>query len=89
MLIVAFSESTMRRTQVILWYKRIKEGREEVNDNARSGRPSTSITDKNIEAVNKMILDNRGIAIREVVGDVGISFGSCQYIFTDVLGMNC
>ena len=34
-----------------------------------------------------MILGNRRITIREVADDVGISFGSCQAIFTDVLGM--
>ena len=42
---------------------------------------------KNIEAMKKMILDNRRIAIREVAADVGMSFGLCQAIFTDVLGM--
>ena len=85
MLTVAFGESTMSRTQVQLWYNRFKEGREDVNDDARPGRPSTSTTDENIEAVKKMILDNRRITIREVADDVGISFGSCQAIFTDVL----
>ena len=30
---------------------------------------------------------NRRISIREVADDVGISFGSCQAIFQDVLGM--
>ena len=34
-----------------------------------------------------MILDNRRITIREITDDVRISFGSCQAIFTDVLGM--
>ena len=69
----------MSRTQVQLCYNRFKEGRPE--------RPSTSTTDENIEAVKKMILDNRRIIIREVADDVGIQFGSCQVIFTDVLGM--
>lgn len=87
MLTVAFGESTMSRTQVQLWYNRFKEGREDVNDDARPGRPSTSTTDENIDAVKKMILDNRRITIREVADDVGISFGTCQAIFTDVLGM--
>ena len=54
MLTVAFG-----RTQVQLWYKRFKEGRENVNDDARSGCPSTSTIHENIEAVKKMILDNR------------------------------
>ncbi|XP_018339114.1 PREDICTED: uncharacterized protein LOC108746691 [Trachymyrmex septentrionalis] len=34
-----------------------------------------------------MILENHRITIREVADDVGISFGSCQAIFSDVLGM--
>ena len=34
-----------------------------------------------------MILDNCRITIREVADNVGISFGLCQAIFTDVLGM--
>ena len=34
-----------------------------------------------------MILDYRQITITKVADDVGISFGSCQAIFTDVLGM--
>ena len=38
MLIVAFGKSTMSRTQVQLWYNRSEEGREDVNENVRSGR---------------------------------------------------
>ena len=62
---MAFGESTMSRTQFQLWYNRFKEGREDVNNNARPGRPSTSTTDETIKAVKKMILDNHRITIRE------------------------
>ena len=86
MLTVTFGDSTMSRTQVQLWYNRFKEDRD-ISDDPRPGCPSTSTTDKNIEAVKKMILDNRRITIREVADDVGISFGSCQAIFMDVLGV--
>ena len=58
-LTVAFGESTMSRTQVQLWYKRFKESREDINNDARPGRPSKSTNDENIKAVKKMILDNR------------------------------
>ena len=54
----------MNRTQVKLWYNRFKEGRE---DDARTGRPSTSTTDENIEAVKKMILDNRRIVLERLL----------------------
>ena len=49
-----------------------------MNDHARPGSPSTSITDENMEAGKKIILDNRGIIIGEVADVAGISFGSCQ-----------
>ena len=48
---------------------------------------STSKTDENIEAVMNMILDNRQITASEVANNIGIQFGACQAIFTDVLGM--
>ena len=54
------------RTQIQLWYNRFKEGREDVNDDARPGRPNTSTTDENIEAVKKMILDNRRIVLERL-----------------------
>ena len=38
---------------------------EDVNDDARSGRLSTSTTDENMEAVKKLILDNHRITIGE------------------------
>ena len=77
----------MSRTQIQLQYNRFKEGRENINDDARPGLPTILTTDGNIEAVKKMILDNHRSTIQEIADDVGISFGSCQAIFTDVLGM--
>ena len=76
-MIVAFGAPTMSRTQVRLWHNWFTEGGEDVNDDIRPGRPSTSTTDENIEAVKKIILDNRRITIREVADDVGILFGLC------------
>ena len=73
---MVFNEPTMSRTHVQLWHNRFKKGREDVNDDDRPGRPSTSTTNENIEAVKKMILDNRRITISEVANDGGISFGS-------------
>ena len=62
MFTVAFGESTMSRTQVQLWHNRFKENREYANDDACPGFS----TNEKIEAVKKMIFDNRWIAIREL-----------------------
>ncbi|CAF3525383.1 unnamed protein product, partial [Rotaria sp. Silwood2] len=37
------------------WAKRFHEGREDVNDNPRSGYPVSKLTDENIELVREVI----------------------------------
>ncbi|UYV75701.1 hypothetical protein LAZ67_13001055, partial [Cordylochernes scorpioides] len=63
------------------------EGREDVNDEERAGRPSTSTTDEKINEVEKMILANRRITVREFAEDLNISISSCHLIFINDLGM--
>ena len=69
--------------------KQLKEGRENANGGARPGRPRTLTIAENIEAMKKMILDNRRITIRAVVDDLDITFRSCRAIFTHFLCMKC
>ena len=42
MLQEVYGGETMLRSHVFEWHKRFKEGREDVEDDSRSGRPSTS-----------------------------------------------
>ena len=59
----------------VIWrtlYNWFKEGRADVNDDARPGRPSTLTTNENIIVMKNIILDNRRITIREVSDDVGV-----------------
>ena len=45
MLTVTFGDSTISGTLAQLWYYQFKEGREDVNNDARPGCSNTSITD--------------------------------------------
>ncbi|UYV63365.1 hypothetical protein LAZ67_2003861 [Cordylochernes scorpioides] len=87
MLTVAYGEATLDRSNVYRWYKMFSEGREDVNDEERAGRPSTSTTDEKNNEVEKMILANRRITVREVAEDLNISISSCHSIFINDLGM--
>ena len=58
-LTVAYGEATLDRSNVYRWYKMFSEGREDVNDEERAERPSTSTTDENIHEVKKIVLANR------------------------------
>ena len=66
MLKVAYGECTVSQKSVYKWYKLFTEAREEVNDDARPGWPSTSTTNENTEPVKKIVMKNRRITIREV-----------------------
>jgi hypothetical protein len=51
MLSEAFGEYSTRRTAVFEWHSRFKAGRVSVEDDERSGRPSTSGTTENVEKI--------------------------------------
>ena len=80
MLQKCFGESTLSRTQVFEWRKAFSEGREVVDNLRHASRSSTSVNDNNIEKVQKIVLENCRIGIREVAEALNISCGSTQHI---------
>ena len=56
MLKVAYGECTVSQKSVYKWCKLFTVGREEPNEDARPGRPSTSTTSENTEAVKKIVM---------------------------------
>jgi hypothetical protein len=70
MLKIAFGEEAMCRTQTYGWWKRFKEGRTSVDDDPRSGWPSTSKTDDNVVKVREVIRSNCHLTVRKVAEEV-------------------
>jgi len=50
-----YGDEYLFRTQVFEWFKRVKEGREEIGDDQRPSRPSASRTDANAEKVGEIV----------------------------------
>lgn len=67
------------------WNKWFREGREELEDEPRPGRPITETTDENIEEVRFLIDDDPQITIEEVQEQTGLSYGTTQRIISDHL----
>jgi len=73
MLQEAFGDNAMSQSKTFLWYKHFKDGRTFVDDNERSGQPSTSTTPENIVKVRTVILADRRQIIHDVCEIVGLS----------------
>jgi transposase len=54
MLKTAYGDQALSKSQVCRWFKLLKEGREDVQDEARSGRPSTTKTDVNVDKLSEV-----------------------------------
>ena len=70
------SSSTIKR-----WVKEFQRGRESLEDDPRSGRPTTSTSPENIEKVHKLVIENRRISLYELEEATGISYGSYTTYF--------
>ena len=88
MLKIAFGEEAMCRTQTYEWWKCFTEGRNLVDDDQRSGQPSTSKTDDNAAKVREVICSDRHLTVREVAEEKSILKTVCHEIFTENLGMH-
>ena len=71
------SSSTIKR-----WVKEFQRGRESLEDDPRSGRPTTSTSPENIEKVHKLVIENRRISLYELeASNLCISYGSIPNYF--------
>jgi len=87
MLQQGYGEDCLSRTQCYEWYQRFKSGRTSIEDDPKSGRPSSSTGDDHIEKVRSVIRENHRLTIREVSEEVGICKSSYHTIMTDKLKM--
>ena len=73
MLQQVYGEEMMSHACAFEWHKRFKEGREEVEDDPRSGKPSTSRTADNIERVKQMVRADRRLTVRMIAEELSIN----------------
>ena len=69
-------------------YRHFAKEEPSTEDQPRSGRPRTSITNANIEAVRNLLADDRHVTVDEISGTLSISHGSAHSILRDSLNMS-
>jgi hypothetical protein len=88
MLQQAYGEDCLSRTQCYEWYQHFKSGRTPIEDDPKSGRPSSSTGNDHIEKVCSVIRENRRLTVHEVSEEVGICKSPCHTSFTETLMMH-
>ena len=69
------------------WFKRSKEGREDLNDDQRSGQPRSAVNKENIEIVLEFIKKEPKSSLRYMEIELNIFKDSIYRILTEHLGL--
>jgi hypothetical protein len=82
-------QEALSKTQVYEWYLRFKRGEMLCEDQPRSGRPSTSRNDEDLEKVCSAVNADCRRTIDEISEIIGLSWSSCQRMLTVDFNMKC
>ncbi|KAJ8933124.1 hypothetical protein NQ318_021237 [Aromia moschata] len=87
MLKKAFGVDYLSDRQIFRWHKAFAEGREDVNDENRAGRPSTSSSDDNVKRVRDLLNTDRRLSVRLISETLDITKIIVHEIVSESLGM--
>lgn len=82
----AYGDDCLSRSNVFLWFGKFRDGREDTKDDERTGRPRTSRTDSNIEAVRAALKGDRRLTIRLLAEHLNIDKETVRTIIVEDLG---
>lgn len=82
-----FGDEAPSKTTVYDWFNEFKRGRRSLKDEPREGRPISAVTPENIDAVQKMIEEDRHVTYFEIEAYLSISAPSIHTILHDKLAV--
>ena len=82
----AYGSAAMSRAIVYWWYACFQDGREDVKDDARSGRPSTARTEENVESVRRLLTEDRSTTLQMTADRLNIGKETVRRTVTEDLG---
>jgi len=81
----AYGEHSLSRAQVFRWHMSFLEGREQVEEEPRAGRFSTSKTDYNVERVRSLLRSDRRLTLRMISSKLNLNRFTVHQILTQDL----
>ncbi|GBN25667.1 hypothetical protein AVEN_241669-1 [Araneus ventricosus] len=85
MLVKVYGVDSVSKKCVFEWFKRFRDGKEDVKDEPRSGRLPISTTPDSIERVRRMLADDRRLSLRMMAEELKIILDSVSNIIHEHL----
>jgi len=82
----AYGDEALFRTRVFGWHRRFVLGRVSVEDDTRSGRPSSSRNKDNVVRIRDMIRNDHTVTVRMLADALHINKSTCHQILWEDLG---
>ena len=76
-----------RELWFLKWHTAFKEGRENSEDDPRSGRPISSTNDQNVEVVRAVMAKDRQLSVRMIAEETGLNKNAVHRILIEHLHM--
>jgi hypothetical protein len=84
---VAYGEYAMKNSSVFEWHRLLKEGREDVQDDPRSGQPKTQKTDANVDSVRTQSNSYLRLGVKVTAEELNMNRETVRQIVKEDLGM--
>ncbi len=81
----AYGDASLSRTSIFDRHKWFRSGRTSITDDPRSGRPSDSKTDENVEVVSQLLQKSWRLTCRGIADTLSMSKTVVHEIFNNVL----
>jgi hypothetical protein len=72
LLTMAYGEYAMKKLSVSEWDRRLEEGREDVQDDPRSGQPKNRRTDADVIGVQTLVRSDRRLGVRLIAEELNM-----------------
>jgi len=84
----AFGDQTLSHAQAFEWHTRFMTSCTSVDNDEHTRRPTSCITPKTVAQIQELNCQDRSQTVHDIAKEVGIGYGTCQWVLTEELGMH-